>query len=299
MNQHDRARAIRRDHRLSWRERVILCELSDCQGDNESGYRSLTKIAKDLGINRSNFYRILGDLERRGWIRRSKNEDGKPAFTVLVPDAEVVSPRHQSSVATTPRNGVTTTPPVVSPRHSEGVISTPEKCHSDTSSFNAQERPRTTSERVAGAREAAPPPAESPPARPRPHAADFVGQPAEQARAALNVALRAAGHSPKSRGGWNAQTAWQQVACDAAELAEATGRDVAHVLEVSAAGFVAAKGRVCRPEWWAEDVAGYYDSGIKGAPRRRGEMAPIGVGFVGTTEAELDAMFGPAREVVA
>lgn len=285
MNQHERGRAIRRAEGITWRDKVVLCELNDIQGNNASGWTSLTKIARDLGINRSNFYRILSDLVERGWLERSKNEDGKPAFSVVVPDAPVVSEQHQSSVETTPERSVETTPPVVSEQHLDGVKTTPEKCQNNTSSFNAQERPRTPSERVAPT--------------PRSHPADFAGQPADEARAALNAALKAAGHAPKPRGGWSTQGAWQQVACDAAELAQETGNTVAHVLEVSAAGFVAAKGAGGHPTWWAEDVARYFDEGRKGAPRKRGEMAPIGVGFVGTSDDELEAMFGPLREVQA
>lgn len=156
LNQHDRARAIRRDNRLSWRERVILTELSDYQGNGDRGWKKLSEVAKDLGIDRSNFYRTLRVLGQQGWLHRFKDESGKRVFLVRVPDSvdaedgvkttlDLVSEQHQKGVETTPSDGVKTTPEVVSKQHPEGVATTPERCLSDTSSFNAQERPRTPS----------------------------------------------------------------------------------------------------------------------------------------------------------
>lgn len=144
-------------------------------------------------------------------------------------------------------------------------------------------------ERSAGAR-----PAATPARRKDLH--DYQGAPAEAAQAALSAASVAAGGAPRTRGGFQTQQAWCQVACDAAELAEALGGlPVAEVLATSARGFVALRGPKARPEWWHERIGEYYAHGKAGAvaARKPGEMAPVGRDFVGTTDEELDEMFGP------
>lgn len=95
------------------------------------------------------------------------------------------------------------------------------------------------------------------------------------------------------RGGFQTQQAWSQAACDAEELAGSMERPVAAVLETAARGFVAERGLRASPVWWAEDFARYYDAGCKGAPRKAGEMAPIGdFDGQGTSDEEIDRMFG-------
>ena len=121
---------------------------------------------------------------------------------------------------------------------------------------------------------------------------DYHGAQATAAQVALSAACQAAGGAPRPRGGFAQQQAWAQVACDAHELSEALGLPVAEVLAVSATGFVAARGLQASPTWWAEDFARYYDAGRKGAPRKAGQMAPIGeFDGQGTSDEELEAMF--------
>lgn len=133
-----------------------------------------------------------------------------------------------------------------------------------------------------------------PPTPRRLSALDFGGQPSEDARAALNAAVVAAGGSPRPRGGYGTQSAWSQVACDAHELSEALGVPVAVVLAVSARGFVAKRGVTARVEWWHERLSEYYDHGKAGAVRERkpGEMAPVGdFDGDGTSEEAIARMF--------
>lgn len=105
----------------------------------------------------------------------------------------------------------------------------------------------------------------------------------------------AAGGTPKPRGGYPTQQAWAQVACDAAELAEKLSLPVADVLALSARGFVAARGVQGNPVWWSERFGDYLEAGRKPAARKAGQMHPLPpVEFYKpTTDAELDAMFGP------
>lgn len=106
-----------------------------------------------------------------------------------------------------------------------------------------------------------------PPATPRSASAhDYHGtQAAKDAQAALSAACLAAGGSPKPRGGFQTVTAWSQVACDAAEMAEALSLPVGDVLATAARGFVAERGLRASPTWWAEDFARYFEAGRKGA----------------------------------
>lgn len=121
---------------------------------------------------------------------------------------------------------------------------------------------------------------------------DYHGAQATAAQVALSAACQAAGGAPRPRGGFAQQQAWAQVACDAHELSEALQRPVAEVLAVAATGFVASRGRQANVTWWAEDFGRYYDAGLKGAPRKAGEMAPIGdFDGQGTSDEELEAMF--------
>lgn len=90
---------------------------------------------------------------------------------------------------------------------------------------------------------------------------DFHGAPADAAQAALSAACVAAGGTPKPRGGGLTQQAWAQAACDAAELAESTGKAVDDVLALSARGFVAARGIQGNPVWWAERFGDYFAAG--------------------------------------
>lgn len=133
------------------------------------------------------------------------------------------------------------------------------------------------------------------PERPRRRdALDYAGQPAAEAQAALSAACVAAGGVPRTRGGFAAQSAWSQVACDAHELSEALGVPVAVVLAVSARGFVAKRGVTARVEWWHERLSEYYDHGKAGAVRERkpGEMAPVGdFDGDGTSEEAIARMF--------
>lgn len=295
MNQHERGRAIRRAEGITWRDKVVLWELNDLQGDNDCCWPTQTTVADALGIDVRHVRRAVSKLTKSGWIVRGHDSRGRHTYAISVPQVQ----EGQSSPITSQKREGQNSPDRAKTARAKTALSTGPKQPGGGGpkqppkerSVNAQERP----ECVAHAREAVP----EVPKRPRSHPADFAGQPADEARAALNAALKAAGHAPKPRGGWSTQGAWQQVACDAAELAQETGNTVAHVLEVSAAGFVAAKGAGGHPTWWAEDVARYFDEGRKGAPRKRGEMAPIGVGFVGTSDDELEAMFGPLREVQA
>lgn len=149
--------------------------------------------------------------------------------------------------------------------------------------------------RPGGEQRAGEPDATHPPPKPtrRRDVHDYHGAEATAAQVALSAACQAAGGSPKPRGGFAQQQAWAQVACDAHELSEALGRPVAEVLAVSATGFVASRGLQASPVWWAEDFGRYYDAGCKGAPRKAGEMAPIGeFDGQGTSDEEIDRMFG-------
>lgn len=110
--------------------------------------------------------------------------------------------------------------------------------------------------------------------RPRRHAADYMGQPADQARSALNAALVEVGATPKSRGGFATQEAWRQVACCADEVAASLGQPFEHVLQVSARGFVAVKGADGHPKWWAEDVGRYHQAGLA-VPAARPELTRL------------------------
>lgn len=124
---------------------------------------------------------------------------------------------------------------------------------------------------------------------------DFAGAPADAAQAALSAACVAAGGTPKPRGGYPTQQAWAQVACDAAELAEKLSLPVADVLALSARGFVAARGVQGNPVWWSERFGDYLEAGRKPAARKAGQMHPLPPveSYKPTTDAELDAMFGP------
>jgi hypothetical protein len=124
---------------------------------------------------------------------------------------------------------------------------------------------------------------------------DFAGAPADAAQAALSAACVAAGGTPKPRGGYPTQQAWAQVACDAAELAEKLSLPVANVLDLSARGFVAARGPGGNPVWWAERFGDYLEAGRKPPARKAGHMHPLPPvdSYKPTTDEELDAMFGP------
>jgi hypothetical protein len=91
----ERARAIRRATGLPWRDRVILLEISDYQGENGACWAKQTTMARDLGVDARNLRRAITALAAAGWITRGRDRQGLHTYRVTIP----VEQGHQSSVA--------------------------------------------------------------------------------------------------------------------------------------------------------------------------------------------------------
>lgn len=145
----ERARAIRRAASLAWRDRVILLELSDYQGENGACWAKQTTIAAHLGIDARNLRRAISALESAGWITRGRDSQGLHTYRVTVPkkqghhDPATGSPRparrprregHSNPVAGSPE-----------PRLSQPCGGDEEGCHDPAT---GSPEPRVTTTRV-------------------------------------------------------------------------------------------------------------------------------------------------------
>lgn len=296
----ERARAIRRATALTHRERVVLLELSDMQGDNAECWPAQATLAEYTGVDDRNLRRLFTKLAAEGWLVMGRTTQGLRSYSVTVPETGRVKatlpsgskqPGHPGQNNPGQNNPAPGSKQPAPPGHPDPAPRVKTTLHGTNQELIRGTKYDPTPDGVGGAR-ATPEPE---PDRPRRRdALDYAGQPAAEAQAALSAACVAAGGVPRTRGGFAAQSAWSQAACDADELAGALGLPVAQVLETAARGFVAVRGAAANPQWWHERFAEYFEAGRKGAPRKAGmHRLPDESAYRPTTDAELDAMFGP------
>lgn len=82
----ERARAIRRATALTHRERVVLLELSDMQGENPTCWPAQSTLAEYTGVDDRNLRRLFTKLAAEGWLVLSRTVQGLRCYSVTIPD---------------------------------------------------------------------------------------------------------------------------------------------------------------------------------------------------------------------
>lgn len=83
----ERARAIRRATALTHRERVVLLELSDMQGDNAECWPAQSTLSEYTGVDDRNLRRLFTKLAAEGWLTLGRTPQGLRSYAVTIPES--------------------------------------------------------------------------------------------------------------------------------------------------------------------------------------------------------------------